>query len=181
MDSLSLDLAHLYFQAKEAGNPVPKTSATKIALELLKSKGIMGLYKGIGATMLRDISFSVVYFPLFATLNDFGPRKIDSSGEAVFWWSFLSGCSAGSLAALAVNPFDVIKTRLQALKKIEGETQFNGVADCIRKTLTMEGPQAFFKGGLCRMIVIAPLFGIAQMVYFLGVAETLLGVKQVKT
>lgn len=175
------DAGRITAQAKEAGNPVPKTSATKIALELLKSKGIMGLYKGIGATMLRDISFSVVYFPLFATLNDFGPRKIDSSGEAVFWWSFLSGCSAGSLAALAVNPFDVIKTRLQALKKIEGETQFNGVADCIRKTLTMEGPQAFFKGGLCRMIVIAPLFGIAQMVYFLGVAETLLGVKQVKT
>lgn len=41
-----------------------------------------------------------------------------------------------------------------------------------------EGPTAFFKGGLCRMIVIAPLFGIAQMVYFLGVAETLLGQKR---
>jgi len=27
-----------------------------------------------------------------------------------------------------------------------------------------EGPKAFFKGGACRMIVIAPLFGIAQMV-----------------
>lgn len=27
-------------------------------------------------------------------------------------------------------------------------------------------------------IVIAPLFGIAQMVYFLGVAETLLGAKK---
>ena len=38
-----------------------------------------------------------------------------------------------------------------------------------------EGITAFFKGGLCRMIVIAPLFGIAQMVYFLGVAETILG------
>lgn len=30
------------------------------------------------------------------------------------------------------------------------------------------------------MIVIAPLFGIAQMVYFLGVAETLLGHKSEK-
>ncbi|RZB41571.1 mitochondrial glutamate carrier 1-like, partial [Asbolus verrucosus] len=80
-----------------------------------------GLYKGIGATMLRDVSFSVVYFPLFATLNDLGPRKADGSGEAVFWCSFLSGCAAGSFAALAVNPFDVVKTRLQALTKAEGE------------------------------------------------------------
>lgn len=45
-------------------------------------------------------------------------------------------------------------------------------------TLRHEGPTAFFKGGLCRMIVIAPLFGIAQTVYYLGVAENLLGVKK---
>lgn len=69
----------------------------------------------------------------------------------------------------------MVKTRLQALKKAEGEMAFNGVGDCIKKTLKHEGPRAFFKGGLCRMIVIAPLFGIAQMVYFLGVAESILG------
>ncbi|XP_058835877.1 mitochondrial glutamate carrier 1-like isoform X3 [Topomyia yanbarensis] len=174
------DAGRIAAQAKESGKSIHKISATQIALELLKTKGITGLYKGTGATMLRDVSFSVVYFPLFATLNDLGPRKADDSGEAVFWCSFLSGCAAGSLAALAVNPFDVIKTRLQAIKKAEGEMQFNGVADCIRKTFTIEGPQAFFKGGLCRMIVIAPLFGIAQMVYFLGVAESLLGISQTK-
>jgi solute carrier family 25 glutamate transporter 18/22 len=47
-----------------------------------------------------------------------------------------------------------------------------------RKTLKNEGPKAFFKGGACRAIVIAPLFGIAQMVYFFGVAEYLLGQKK---
>lgn len=174
------DAGRIAAQAKETGKPFSKSSATKIALDLLKSKGITGLYKGISATILRDVSFSVVYFPLFATLNDLGPRKMDNSGEAVFWWSFLSGCAAGSFAALVVNPLDVIKTRLQAMKKIEGETQFNGVTDCIRKTFNLGGPQAFFKGGFCRMIVIAPLFGIAQMVYYLGVAESILGVKQIK-
>ena len=37
-------------------------------------QGILGLYKGTGATMLRDVSFSMVYFPLFANLNRLGPR-----------------------------------------------------------------------------------------------------------
>jgi len=46
-----------------------------------------------------------------------------------------------------------------------------------RKTFKNEGPTAFFKGGACRMIVIAPLFGIAQTVYYLGVAEWLMGLK----
>lgn len=41
-----------------------------------------------------------------------------------------------------------------------------------------EGPSAFLKGAYCRALVIAPLFGIAQVVYFLGIAETLLGLLQ---
>lgn len=63
-----------------AGEVVPKISATSIALELVKTKGIVGLYKGTTATALRDVSFSVVYFPLFAQLNSLGPRKKDGSG-----------------------------------------------------------------------------------------------------
>ncbi len=54
------------------------------------------------------------------------------SGEAVLWCSFLSGCSAGSLAALAVNPFDVVKTRLQAIKKGAGEMSYTGIGDAFR-------------------------------------------------
>lgn len=47
-----------------------------------------------------------------------------------------------------------------------------------RKILRDEGPSAFLKGAYCRALVIAPLFGIAQVVYFLGIAETLLGLLQ---
>lgn len=63
---------------------MPKISATSLALDLLKTKGIFGLYRGIGATMFRDVSFSVIYFPLFARLNSLGPRKNDGSGNAPF-------------------------------------------------------------------------------------------------
>lgn len=172
------DAGRVAAQAKLEGKTIPKVSATSIALDLLKTKGIVGLYRGTGATMLRDVSFSVVYFPLFARLNALGPRKNDGSGEAVFWCSFLSGCVSGSFAALAVNPFDVVKTRLQAITKVEGQPKYSGIVDTFVKTLKNEGPTAFFKGGACRMMVIAPLFGIAQTVYYLGVAEKLLGVNK---
>ena len=43
---------------------------------ILPTFNFSGLYKGLGATMLRDVSFSVVYFPLFANLNAMGPKKV---------------------------------------------------------------------------------------------------------
>lgn len=44
------------------------------------------------------------------------------------------------------------------------------------KIMRNEGPSAFLKGAYCRALVIAPLFGIAQVVYFLGVGEYILSV-----
>ncbi|KAJ8682710.1 hypothetical protein QAD02_018502 [Eretmocerus hayati] len=163
-------------KAKAGQGPPPKqASALALMSELWKKRGILGFYQGTGATALRDVTFSVIYFPLFARLNSLGPKRPD--GSSVFWCSFLSGCAAGSAAALTVNPFDVVKTRLQALNKAPGDPTYDGVMDCIGKTLKNEGFTAFFKGGACRMIVIAPLFGIAQTVYYLGVAERLLGLQ----
>uniref|UniRef100_A0A672GQW9 Mitochondrial glutamate carrier 1 n=1 Tax=Salarias fasciatus TaxID=181472 RepID=A0A672GQW9_SALFA len=153
---------------------VMRVSAIQITRELLNTKGVTGLYRGLGATLMRDMPFSVVYFPLFAHLHQLGQH---SSGDpsVPFYWSFMSGCMAGCVAAVAVSPCDVVKTRLQSLKKGANEETYNGVVDCVRKILKKEGPGAFLKGASCRALVIAPLFGIAQVVYFVGVGEFLLG------
>ncbi|KAK2913385.1 hypothetical protein Q8A67_001784 [Cirrhinus molitorella] len=147
-------------------------TALQLSRDLLKDKGIAGLYKGLGATLLRDVPFSIIYFPLFANLNSLGRRNAD--GSAPFYISFLAGCFAGCTAAVAVNPVDVVKTRLQSLARGHHEDTYSGVKDCISKILSHEGPSAFLKGSYCRALVIAPLFGIAQVVYFLGVGEFVL-------
>ena len=92
--------------------------------------------------------------------------------------SLCAGLFAGMTASVAVNPLDVIKTRLQVLKRAEGEPVYNGIIDCAVRVFRQEGITAFYKGAVPRMIVIAPLFGIAQMVYFIGVAESLLDLIQ---
>lgn len=105
---------------------------------------------------VRDVPFSVVYFPLFANLNRLG--KPGPGESSPFYWAFLSGCAAGSTAAVAVNPCDgkyqthceawnwnisksllmsllpplVVKTRLQSLNKGSSEEAYNGVIDCVR-------------------------------------------------
>ncbi|KAJ8711773.1 hypothetical protein PYW08_008727 [Mythimna loreyi] len=171
------DAGRIAAEAKAGGaKDIPKVSAWQLTKKLVAEKGIFGLYKGVGATGCRDISFSVVYFPMFAILSKLGKKPDELTPP--FWWSFLSGCAAGSIAALAVNPLDVVKTRMQTLGVTSGDRQYKSVPDCIVKILKHEGVTAFFKGGACRMIVIAPLFGIAQTVYYIGIAEYLLGYKR---
>lgn len=53
--------------------------------------------------------------------------------------------------------------------------RYNGIGDAVLRITREEGLRAFFKGASCRVLVIAPLFGIAQTVYYLGVGEYLLG------
>ncbi|XP_071371570.1 mitochondrial glutamate carrier 1 isoform X1 [Centroberyx affinis] len=167
--------------APRPAQPPPRPSATGITMELLKTRGLAGLYRGAGATLMRDVPFSMIYFPLFANLNALGRRGAgpgcqgDAQDRAPFLQSFTAGCTAGSVAAVAVTPLDVIKTRLQTLQKGEGEDSYRGIVDCTRRIMRREGPSAFLKGATCRALVIAPLFGIAQGVYFLGIGETVLG------
>merc|ERR1719342_1885873 len=73
------DAGRVAAQMKAAGQStahLPKISALSVTRELLATKGIFGLYKGTKATMLRDVSFSMVYFPLFANLNKLGPGSL---------------------------------------------------------------------------------------------------------
>jgi hypothetical protein len=44
-------------------------TATEVAINIFKTKGIKGFFHGGTATLVRDVSFSAVYFPLFAILN----------------------------------------------------------------------------------------------------------------
>lgn len=160
--------------SSSAASKPTQLSARALTLHLLRTKGIFGLYKGTGATAMRDVSFSLIYFPLFAHLRDYGPKR-PGTDTVVFYHTLLSGCVAGCVSAVVVNPIDVVKTRLQVLTRGAGEDTYQGIVDCFKKILKKEGPQAFLKGSLCRVWVIAPLFGIAQTVYEFGIGEAVLG------
>ncbi|XP_076270725.1 mitochondrial glutamate carrier 1-like isoform X2 [Rhynchophorus ferrugineus] len=158
---------------------IPQISARQVTQKLVKERGVAGLYKGLIATMARDVPFCMIYFPLFAKIDSLGPRKSDGSGDAAFYWSFLCGLIAGSFTALVVTPCDVMKTRIQTVtKSAKGDKSYATITAAFRDILETEGTRAFFKGGACRMIVIAPLYAIIQTVYFLGVAEKMLGIKK---
>ncbi|KAL1925359.1 uncharacterized protein VTP21DRAFT_242 [Calcarisporiella thermophila] len=139
---------------------VPKRSATWIVRNL----GIVGLYKGASACLLRDIPFSAIYFPAYAHLkrdvfHEGRDGKKLSIGELL-----LSGGIAGMPAAYLTTPADVIKTRLQVEAR-KGQTTYSGITDAARKIMREEGFRAFFKGGVARVLRSSPQFATTLMVY----------------
>lgn len=138
-----------------------RQGAWSIASEL----GLLGLYKGVGACLLRDIPFSAIYFPVYSHIKKdvFGEggdaKKALSPGELL-----LSGTLAGVPAAYLVTPADVIKTRLQVAAR-SGEETYQGIMDAASKIYRQEGFTAFFKGGPARVFRSSPQFGITLLTF----------------
>ncbi|UJR12687.1 hypothetical protein I4U23_016861 [Adineta vaga] len=83
-------------------------NARHIALEILREKGIFGLYKGVSATYTRDVFFSMIFFPLFTYFNNMGKSKNPSNDESLvsFYHSPISGSAAGGIGAFCASPID---------------------------------------------------------------------------
>ncbi|CAC5376231.1 SLC25A18_22 [Mytilus coruscus] len=155
-----------------ADGTVVKKTALGISKQLYAERGFLGLYKGFRPTFLRDVIFSTVYFPLVAYLNDWIIKMLGhKENEKKIYVSFASAFISGAVASVSVNPFDVVKTRLQTLQKGKNEKTYAGITDCFRKIYMTEGWTAFYKGGTSRIIAIAILFGVAQTVYWLEPVE----------
>ncbi|RPA98661.1 mitochondrial carrier [Choiromyces venosus 120613-1] len=107
----------------------------------------MELYRGWGITIMREIPFTVIQFPLWEAMKRWRSvrkgRNINAVESALF--GSLSGC----VAAVATTPLDVLKTRLMLAKKKEP------VLSILRNIVKEEGTRGLFKGIGPRVIWIS--------------------------
>ncbi|KAJ2867065.1 mitochondrial aspartate-glutamate transporter agc1 [Coemansia erecta] len=142
----------------------PRANVT--AMGIVRELGIRGMYKGTMATLLRDVPFSMLFFPLQAMFAQKIHRSIldgDASAKPSTLAVLAGSTVAGVIASGTVTPADVIKTRLQS--SAQPSPPYRGLVDCASRILQNEGPSAFFKGTIPRCLTMAPLFGIALMMY----------------
>lgn len=133
------------------------------ALWIVKNLGLVGLYKGASACLLRDVPFSAIYFPTYAHLKSdfFGETATNKLGVVQL---LTAGAIAGMPAAYLTTPCDVIKTRLQVEAR-KGDTKYNGLRHCAATVWKEEGIAAFFKGGPARIMRSSPQFGFTLAAY----------------
>lgn len=80
--------------------------------DILKSNGggPAGLYKGFGITIMREIPFSLIQFPLYEYLKLNISKIFDR--QTTSYEAALCGSISGGIAAALTTPLDVMKTRL---------------------------------------------------------------------
>ncbi|XP_062124741.1 probable mitochondrial glutathione transporter SLC25A40 [Drosophila sulfurigaster albostrigata] len=132
---------------------------------IIALQGISGLWRGLPPTILRDVPFSGIYWPIYEYL------KICLSNNAMqpsFGLSFFAGVLAGSVAALVTCPFDVVKTHEQIefaerviftdspSKELNKQSTFSRLASIYR----VYGLRGLFAGCVPRLIKVAPACAI---------------------
>ncbi|KAI6659138.1 Calcium-binding mitochondrial carrier protein Aralar1 isoform X1 [Oopsacas minuta] len=138
-----------------------QTTARVGAWQIAKDLGLLGLYKGARACLLRDAPFSAIYFTTYAHVKAMLANE-DGHNEPISL--FASGMIAGVPAAGLLTPADVIKTRLQVQAR-EGQMTYSGLIDCAKKIWKYEGHNAFWKGAPARVFRSSPQFGVTLLTY----------------
>ncbi len=147
-------------QVSKTGDGVgPKRSA----MWIIRNLGLVGLYKGASACLLRDVPFSAIYFPTYSHLKKdlFGESSTKKLGILQL---LTAGAIAGMPAAYLTTPCDVIKTRLQVEAR-KGDTAYTGLRHAAKTIWKEEGFRAFFKGGPARIARSSPQFGFTLAAY----------------
>lgn len=141
-----------------------------------KIEGISGFYRGWCATVIRDMPWSIIYFPSYAVLKD---TMFLGEGKS-FWGNFIAGMVAGAASSGICTPMDVIKTRLQKPQGlVEGEVSKKiGYVECASSIYKNEGMSAFFKGWQPRMVCVGVLMAVAQGFYELRLGDK--GINRIK-
>jgi len=156
----------LKIKGQEAGSRGESFNVFKSFKTIMQAEGATGFYRGWCSTLVRDVPFSFLYFPLYAELHYMDAFGGGNSFQGNLCAGMISGAVAGGLS----TPTDVIKTRLQNLPPGSGKMSWMECA----KLVGQEGTSAFFKGAGPRMICIGSLFAVAQGFYELGTGNRVL-------
>jgi solute carrier family 25, member 39/40 len=123
---------------------------------LVRDKGARSLWRGLGPTLWRDVPFSGIYWASYESCKQLFARK----GHSGIWVAFISGALSGTTSALLTSPFDVLKTRRQALLMSPSYTRTTSTVSLLLRIIRTEGPAALFTGIQPRIAKIAPACGI---------------------
>ncbi|KAK6465974.1 mitochondrial carrier protein PET8 [Scheffersomyces coipomensis] len=120
-----------------------KSTSLSNFLYILQNKSgegvIKGLYRGWNTTIMREIPFTVIQFPLYEYLK-VRWSETTANKDISLLRGAICGSIAGGIAAAATTPLDVIKTRIMLNK------ERISLGNLVKTMIKEEGYKSFLNG-----------------------------------
>uniref|UniRef100_A0A2P2HY07 Mitochondrial 2-oxodicarboxylate carrier n=2 Tax=Hirondellea gigas TaxID=1518452 RepID=A0A2P2HY07_9CRUS len=135
-----------------------------VAREIIARDGLLGINKGVTATIGRNGVFNMVYFGLFHTINtNMLPKRKELWQNNI--QKFIVGFVSGVLGSTLNIPFDVAKSRIQGPQPDPSKPKYKGTISSIGIVYREEGFRALYKGLVPKVLRLGPGAGIMMIVY----------------
>ncbi|KAF8483131.1 mitochondrial carrier domain-containing protein [Gautieria morchelliformis] len=128
-------------------NPHTLPSVISNIRSLVRSQGVLSLWRGLGPSLWRDVPFSGLYWAGYETCKPMFERRGNKGAQV----AFASGSISGTAAALLTSPFD--------------QGRYTSSLYLLLHIIRTEGVSASFAGLTPRMAKIAPACGIMIACY----------------
>jgi len=117
---------------KQRAQAMAEHSSLSAFKEILAGKHesvFRGLYRGFGITVMREVPFTMIQFPLYEAMKRWQAKrtskaKVNAAEAAV------CGCITGGIAAAVTTPLDVLKTRIMLHQEVIWFIELSNFPEC---------------------------------------------------
>lgn len=130
-----LQVSNLQNTAKGETKP---TQIIPTVRDVLKERGILGMWQGQSGTFLRESFGGCAWFATYEVMKDYLKSTHKDGSDSYTWELLASGASAGLTYNASIFPVDTLKSMMQ--------TEQIGLLDCAKKVFAKSGISGFYRG-----------------------------------
>lgn len=158
-----LDLIKVRLQLQgQGGGGGPKLGMVGMGGSIFRSEGALGLFKGVDASMARQLVYSGTRFGMY---DIFKGLVADEKGKVGILPGAVAAASAGAIGAFAGNPGDLAMVRMQADGKlpIEERRGYKNIFDAVSKIAKADGVSSLWRTGVIPNMNRASIITVGQL------------------
>lgn len=154
-----LDLTKVRMQ-----NSPHKTTTFRLLRGTLVNEGVRGLYIGISASVLRQMTYSLTRFAAYEEIKHMVAPHYSGPEAVPVWLKIAAAGMAGAVGGIAGNPADVILVRMTSdmYRPVDQRYAYRGAIHGIMHAVQEEGPSSLMRG-LTPNVVRAMLMNSSQL------------------
>ncbi|XP_022638349.1 mitochondrial carrier protein CoAc2 isoform X2 [Vigna radiata var. radiata] len=167
-----LERVKILFQTRRA--EFQSTGLIRSAVRIAKTEGLLGFYRGNGASVARIIPYSAIHYTSYEEYRRLIIQTFPDvwKGPAL---DLMAGSLSGGTAVLFTYPLDLTRTKLAyqivsptklgASGMVNNEQVYRGITDCLTRTYREGGIRGLYRGVAPTLVGIFPYAGLKFYFY----------------